>query len=223
MKHCTCVRCSHKWIQRRSTLPERCPSCQSFSWMKPITESTPGPKKNNPEHARETLAAILAYLEKNGGKITKAGELTLPSGSQGYINPQGYQMGRVTIAGKSKTFLVHRLVWSYFNSPIASGSIIHHKDRDKLNNALANLECLPRREHGARHKKPPKVDTLPPVRPVFDGEPLYSHTCLRCGHQWESRTETPGRCPVIPCNSPYWNKPRAKPKGPESQLDIFGA
>lgn len=30
--------------------------------------------------------------------------------------------------------------------------------------------------------------------------------CLRCGHNWIPRKETPPkRCPK--CNSPYWNKP----------------
>ena len=37
--------------------------------------------------------------------------------------------------------------------------------------------------------------------------------CERCGHVWVSRqdaTEEPRVCPK--CKSPYWDKPRQKPK-----------
>jgi Zn finger protein HypA/HybF involved in hydrogenase expression len=34
--------------------------------------------------------------------------------------------------------------------------------------------------------------------------------CLRCKHLWIRRTPKPKRCPK--CKSPYWNKPRRKPK-----------
>jgi uncharacterized OB-fold protein len=33
--------------------------------------------------------------------------------------------------------------------------------------------------------------------------------CLRCGHIWIPRVENPKWCSK--CNSPYWNKIRAKP------------
>lgn len=42
---------------------------------------------------------------------------------------------------------IHRLVWSAFNGPIPEGLEINHKDEDKANNALLNLELVTRKEN----------------------------------------------------------------------------
>lgn len=52
--------------------------------------------------------------------------------------------------GKRK---LHRLIWEKFNGPIPKGHHIHHKDGDKLNNSIHNLECLSHAEHLSLHMK----------------------------------------------------------------------
>lgn len=42
---------------------------------------------------------------------------------------------------------LHRDVWEHHHGAIPDGWDIHHKDHDKTNNTLANLECLPKAEH----------------------------------------------------------------------------
>lgn len=42
---------------------------------------------------------------------------------------------------------LHRAVWRVAFGPIPKGCHIHHKDRNPANNAITNLECLPRSEH----------------------------------------------------------------------------
>ena len=42
---------------------------------------------------------------------------------------------------------MHRDVWARAFGPVPPDCHIHHKDNDASNNALANLECLPAREH----------------------------------------------------------------------------
>ncbi|VVB70010.1 Uncharacterised protein [uncultured archaeon] len=38
-------------------------------------------------------------------------------------------------------------------------------------------------------------------------------TCLRCGFKWHQQKDTlPVTCANPKCKSPYWNKPRRKPK-----------
>jgi len=47
----------------------------------------------------------------------------------------------------------------------------------------------------------------------------YKQKCLRCGHKWNSETETgpaDGKCPK--CRSPYWNKPRKNKPASKSAL-----
>jgi hypothetical protein len=49
-----------------------------------------------------------------------------------------------------------RNIWTSTNGPIPRDEMgrtyqIHHKDRDKRNNSLANLQCVSRKEHDAIH------------------------------------------------------------------------
>jgi hypothetical protein len=48
---------------------------------------------------------------------------------------------------------VHRMVWEKHHGPIPNGHHIHHKDGDKLNNVIENLELLTASEHGCLHHK----------------------------------------------------------------------
>jgi len=59
------------------------------------------------------------------------------------LDKDGY--GLVTI--NKKTYRVHRLIWTFFNGPIPNGLQINHKDGDKLNNNLANLELMTYQEN----------------------------------------------------------------------------
>ncbi len=47
--------------------------------------------------------------------------------------------------------LLHRDVWESVHGPIPDGYDIHHRDHDKTNNDIANLECLPKAEHARRY------------------------------------------------------------------------
>ena len=57
------------------------------------------------------------------------------------------------VTRRGQVLLVHRLIWEEHYGKIPSGMDIHHKDGNKLNNKIENLECLTREEHKARHKK----------------------------------------------------------------------
>jgi hypothetical protein len=47
--------------------------------------------------------------------------------------------------------LLHRDVWEYHNGSIPKGWDIHHIDNNRSNNAIENLECLPKPEHTRRY------------------------------------------------------------------------
>ena len=58
------------------------------------------------------------------------------------INRSGYCRVNLCWNGKHKQYCVHRLVWEAFNGPIPKGLQINHKDENKLNNCLTNLEVV---------------------------------------------------------------------------------
>lgn len=48
---------------------------------------------------------------------------------------------------------VHDIVWESFNrKPVPSNCVVHHKDKNPLNNRLDNLECISRSKHVSDHK-----------------------------------------------------------------------
>ena len=46
---------------------------------------------------------------------------------------------------------MHRYVWEFYNGPIPKGYDIHHKDEDKSNNDISNLEMIKSGKHQSMH------------------------------------------------------------------------
>jgi hypothetical protein len=44
------------------------------------------------------------------------------------------------------------VVWEAVNGPVPRGSVVHHRDRDSLNDAIENLQALTRKEHADEHR-----------------------------------------------------------------------
>ena len=59
--------------------------------------------------------------------------------------------GYYTVKINGKTMLLHRYIWEYYNGIIPDGYVVHHKDEDKENNDISNLECLPNEKHSTYH------------------------------------------------------------------------
>lgn len=46
---------------------------------------------------------------------------------------------------------LHRYVWQYYNGSIPKGMVVHHKDEDKSNNDITNLELQTLSQHSRLH------------------------------------------------------------------------
>lgn len=91
------------------------------------------------------------------------------SPGDGCITEQGYR--RITVDGR--TMSEHRKVWQDANGPIPAKHHIHHRNRNKLDNRLSNLELRSRQEHGALHARH--------ARRTMPGEWARKFAaCLRC-------------------------------------------
>lgn len=58
---------------------------------------------------------------------------------------------RASINGRMK--VIHRYVWEFYNGEIPEGYDIHHKDGNRANNDITNLEMLERSEHKKYHSE----------------------------------------------------------------------
>lgn len=69
-----------------------------------------------------------------------------------YIGANGYYT--ISTYGKNYNKLLHRLVYEkYHKLSLLSSAIIHHKDGNKLNNDIDNLEMISKSEHNKIHHK----------------------------------------------------------------------
>lgn len=70
-----------------------------------------------------------------------------------YINHNGYVWYSFRINNKRKSIFLHRLVYKLFCGDIPKGMHIHHKDKNPLNNSLANLELKEAKQHLREHSQ----------------------------------------------------------------------
>lgn len=64
-------------------------------------------------------------------------------------------VGYVTIPTGHGSVRFHVFVWeAYNNKKVPDGWVIHHKNHDRLDNRIENLEAMPRGDHQRLHKLP---------------------------------------------------------------------
>jgi len=74
-------------------------------------------------------------------------------GKKYYLHKMGYYVRDERINGKRKRLLLHREIYKEIFGSIPSGHHIHHKDGNRLNNSLENLECISASDHLSLHRK----------------------------------------------------------------------
>lgn len=75
----------------------------------------------------------------------------------GFISNYGYKMIRKPDhpnAGMGGYIFEHRYVMSkHLGRPLTEDEVVHHKDENRLNNDITNLEIMSRSEHNQHHMK----------------------------------------------------------------------
>ncbi len=98
------------------------------------------------------------YEVSNFGRIkSKVGNHAIIM--QTYITKKGYERIQLHIDGKTCNRYIHSLVAvAWLESPQSLEYEIHHKDNNKLNNFVSNLEYLSKWEHHKIHNERRKLD-----------------------------------------------------------------
>ena len=96
------------------------------------------------------------YLNKENKKeitVLKEGKILNKNGKEiGHLKNDGYCKVSLRDNKKERVILIHRLVYLVHKGNIPDNYIVHHKDGNKLNNNIDNLEAITEKEHG-RHTK----------------------------------------------------------------------
>jgi hypothetical protein len=66
-----------------------------------------------------------------------------------YMSAEGYVL--VSMGSRKNQKLQHRVIWEQAYGPIPEGYQIHHKNEDRSDNRLENLECLTVGQHKRLH------------------------------------------------------------------------
>lgn len=56
------------------------------------------------------------------------------------------------------------LTWEEHHGPVPAGRIVHHEDRDTLNDSVGNLSCITRAEHMNEHRQEHETQRLMALR-----------------------------------------------------------
>lgn len=90
--------------------------------------------------------------------------------------------------GKRKWIYRHQWVWIKHHGAIPRGHQVHHIDFNRTNDALSNLECIPRSEHLKIHQAELFASSLKArgYESISDSE-RYA-TCEQCGKQFSITT-----------------------------------
>jgi len=112
-----------------------------------------GNHPSNTEHVFTKLfKECFLYYNPNTGRVwrlklynrwAKRGFIILKNARKAeHITKQGYLQLRITLNGKTYHCMAHRAIYDNFVKTIPSGCEINHKDGNKQNNRLNNLELV---------------------------------------------------------------------------------
>lgn len=110
-------------------------------------------------HSLAKVAAAFGVSRQSVYKMFALRELALrekPKPLQAVIfKGEKYTLRAVGYFGKTRgqRSYLHRDVWEHHNGPIPAGYDIHHKDGDKANNRIGNLELIDKAEHARLYGK----------------------------------------------------------------------
>jgi hypothetical protein len=98
----------------------------------------------------------------------------------------------VCVAGRRHAY-EHRLVWERHHGSIPPGYHVHHKNGDRKDNRIENLELLAAFDHHSHHfteqgaTKEHKARAAQNLRKSWGRMPMLKLTCVVCGSDFEKR------------------------------------
>lgn len=111
------------------------------------------------DNATDKLVLFVEMLKARGCYIGDDGHIrSKKGGNMSKLTRYGYWLTMATYNRKPYYFCEHRVIWVWFNGAIPEGFVINHKDYDRGNNHISNLEIMTQKEnidYSTCHRNPP--------------------------------------------------------------------
>lgn len=108
----------------------------------------------------DKLPLFVEMLKQRGYYIGKDNHIRGKKGAlASKLMRNGYYMTCAQYDNKMYYFMEHRVIWVWNNGPIPKGLVINHKDYNRANNAIENLELMTQKEnanYSRCHQNPPR-------------------------------------------------------------------
>lgn len=143
-----CTECNIEFYRRTSH--QRCKN--QFCSKQCSLKNTAFKKKHEPWNKDMKGIHLSPYSEFKKGRISMT-KVDIGSVKFRTRKREGYARAFIKIAQPNKWIEKAKLVWITFNGSIPKGYVIHHKDRNPLNDSIDNLACLSRKDHIEEHRQ----------------------------------------------------------------------
>lgn len=108
----------------------------------------------------DKLPLFVEMLKNRGYYIGEDNHIRSKKGTlSSKLMRNGYYMTSAKYDGKTYYFMEHRVIWVWKNGAIPKGLVINHKDYNRTNNSIDNLELMTQKENTAYskcHQNPPR-------------------------------------------------------------------
>lgn len=134
------------------------------------------------------------------------------------LEKSGYYRQTTNWNSPKNSVRLHQAVWEFYNGPIPQGYYIHHKDGNRANNDILNLELVTPKQHALRHASKERKelsrknlqlaieaarycdyrkdsDAISKASKLgWERRPYFKHTCQLCGKEFETKTRSCKYC-----------------------------
>jgi hypothetical protein len=100
---------------------------------------------------------------------------------------------------------LHRAVYSSTYGNIPHGWEVHHKDNDRENNDISNLECMPMREHLRIHRETLRANGLANMHHLRRRQEMVCEGCGKTYRGVKNKPEGENRWCSRECANRFWN------------------
>ena len=111
--------------------------------------------------SKETANRLFGY--ESGNIYRKDNFKNIPIRATKTSHGKKYRVAALSIDGKKRMILAHRIIWNIHYGKIPDGMIIDHINNDSLDNRIENLQCITQSEN---IKRIPTETRAKPRKPI---------------------------------------------------------